>query len=112
MVSSTGMALISKPVNGQYTIITVASRPAAVSGAAGARFSILTNGRRRSAIRINGTILIRVRMVSVFPAREIPMMLMQQNPAMIPISMTRYLRKPEVADILADPGGNSRDPKD
>ena len=26
-VSSTGMALISKPVNGQYTMITVASSP-------------------------------------------------------------------------------------
>src|SRR5208337_4675288 len=87
VVSSTGMALISNPVNGQYTIATVASRPAVVSGVEGTRFSIRMNGRRRSAITISGTILMSVSTVSVFPAREIPMILMQQNAVITKISM-------------------------
>ncbi len=46
-VSSTGIALISKPVNGQYTIIIVARKPVTVTGVWGTKLSTFIEGNKQ-----------------------------------------------------------------
>jgi hypothetical protein len=94
-VSSTGIALISKPVNGQYTIMIVARKPVTVTGFWGTKFSIFIKGMSRNAIITRGIILRVVRIFSVIPEREIPLILTQQNAPMMAISMSSTLEMPK-----------------
>jgi hypothetical protein len=56
LVSSATIALISKPVNGQYTIMTVASKPVAVNGVRGTKLSGLIYGINKREMITRGII--------------------------------------------------------
>jgi len=86
-VSSTGIALISNPVNGQYTIMIVASNPVTVSGVDGAKFLTLINGMSRSVTITRGMILSVVRIFSVIPENEMPVIFSQQKAPIMAISI-------------------------
>lgn len=89
LIPPTGMPLISKPVNGQYTMIIVEKSPMNENGTSCTRFSTFTNGRRAAVMATRGRIFRRVRIFSVMPEREMPAMFMAQNAEMTRISMAR-----------------------
>ena len=89
LVSSTGMALISKPVKGQYTMMITFRISGRGATRSGTRFPRWMKGMRATAMITIGTIFAAVRIFSVFPESAIPMRFTPRKAMMTKISAAR-----------------------